>query len=105
MIRRVLLAFLLAIALPAYASGDPSVIFFGLAQVLVLGTAIVYIVVTRANWPRKARALLPIAGSTSALVALSLVPDYTRNAIWLEPLSAGLACLGALLAWRLVRRS
>lgn len=95
---------LLAVALPAYGSGDPSVIFLDVAQVLVLGAAIAYVVATKANWSRKGRALLPIAGSTAVLIALGSVPDYARNAMWLVPLSVGTTCLGALLAWQLVRR-
>lgn len=94
---------LLAVALPAYGSGDPSVIL-GLAQVLVLGAATAYVVATKANWSRKGRALLPIAGSTAVLFALGCVPGYARNAMWLVPLSVGTTCLGALLAWQLVRR-
>lgn len=105
MTRNVLPFLLLAVAAPAYASGDPSVIFVVLSQVLVLGAAIVYVVATRTNWSQKGRALLPIAGSVSVLIALDSVPDSTRNAIWLVPLSTGVACLGALLAWRFVRRS
>jgi len=103
--RSVLLLFLLVVALPAHASGDPSVIFVGLAQVLVVGAALVFVLTAKADWSRKGFALLPVAGSTCALIALDLVPDYSRNAPWLLPLSAFVACLGALLALRLVRRS
>jgi hypothetical protein len=103
--RSVLLVFLLSVTLPAHASGDPSVIFAGLAQVLVVGAAIVYVLTAKVNWSQKGYALLPVAGSMGALIALDVMPDDTRNAPWLEPLPVFVAGLGGLFAWRLVRRS
>jgi hypothetical protein len=81
------------------------VIFAGLAQVLVVGAAIVYVLTAKVNWSQKGYALLPVAGSMGALIALDVMPDDTRNAPWLEPLPVFVAGLGGLFAWRLVRRS
>ncbi len=104
MARAVPLLLLLAVALPAYASGEPGAIFIGLAQVLILGAAIACVAVAKRNWAQKVRALLPIAGSMAVLVALDSLPGYKQDAMWLAPLLIGVASLGALLAWRLVRR-
>ena len=106
MTRKILALALLLIVLPsAYASGDPSVVFFGLAQVLILGGAIVYVLAVCAPLSQKGRALLSIVIAGCIVLGCAFVPDYTRRAIWLEPLSFVVAVLGALSAWRLVRHN
>jgi len=98
-----LLAWLIGLALPAYASGETSAVAAGLVPLLVLCASTVLVLVAKATWPRKLLALLPVAVALGAVIALGFVPDYERNAKWLVPLCIAVACSGGALAWRSVR--
>ena len=95
-----LAALLVAVSLPAWASGDPRSIFVGLIPLLVLAGTIVRVLVAKASWSRRWRGLVPAAAAMGVEIGLGFVPDYQRNAGWLVPLAIAVACAGAALAWR-----
>jgi hypothetical protein len=94
----------MAASRPAWASGDPRAIFVGLAPLLLLAGMMAWILVAKAGWSRKWRALLAIALALVAEIGLWFVPGYDRNAWWIVPATFAAACAGAVLAWRSLPR-
>ena len=97
-------ALLIVASLPAYASGETSAVFAGLVPLLVVGCTVILVLIAKANWQRKLRAMVPAAFALGIEIALGFFPDYERNAKWLVPLCMAVACSGGLLAWRSIAR-
>jgi hypothetical protein len=96
---------LILLAPPAYAMGDPAVVYWSIAVWLVLGASALFVVFANVRVRAKIMAAIPLVIAWMSISLLNNLPDYERKHVWIDAAEVGLTISGVMVSYALIRRA